>query len=205
MTFSFRRSDIAHNMLLEQLKAYLTTTHELREYMLYLESFPSKAACLIAKDCSEELSLQVLRDAKLEWKVVQTLEADTVASKTLRNNCIYVGFRCYREVMTCLEKAGFQVTAEVVETMEAWNPSFSQSSNLEQIFREMEHALKSGGNPQESLSNLSCVAVRALQRRICDAPDTPNTVQLADAGWCGKCVRGLKERLWSPAAAVPRN
>ena len=200
---TFRRSDVEHQILQEQLMAYLTCTHELREYLLYLQSYPCKAACLIAKDCPSAVQQRLLEEAKQEWLLVQQLESHTQSSKKLHSNCLYVGFRCYREILTCLEKADFQMNQEVRDTVAAWYPCFGQSANLEQVFREMEHAIKQGGAPQDNLSNMACVAVRAMQRRVCAGSGTPATVTLGDADWCGHVVRGLKERLWNPSAAVP--
>ena len=103
-----------------------------------------------------------------------------------------------------LERSNFRLTETAKNTISSWFPSFSQSSNLESIFREMEAAVKKGGAPQDSLANLSCVAVRALERRICCGSEGAETLTLGDADWGGKSVRGLKERLWNPSSATPR-
>ena len=192
-----------HEILQEQFNAFLTLTHELREYMLYLQSFPAKCACLVAPNCPNHLKEDVLKSARCEWEVVQLLESRADTLKVLHTHCLHVKFQCYRELMIVMERDDFRLTDLVASTAAAWFPAFSQSSNLESIFREMEAAVKKGGCPQESLANLSCVAVRALERRICAGSDSVKTVSLAESDWAGKSVRGLKERMWSPAAAIP--
>ena len=183
--------------------AYVTCTHELREYMLYLQSFPCKAACLIAENCPAAVQHRLMEEAKQEWLMVQQLESHAQSCKKLHANCLFIGFRCYREVMSSLEKNNWQMSREIENRLAAWFPAFGQSSNLEQVFRDMEHAIKQGGAPQDSLSNMACVAVRAMQRRVCAGSGTPSTITLGDADWSGHVVRGLKERLWNPSAAVP--
>ena len=203
-SISFRRSEMEHAILKEQLHAYLTCTHELREYMLYLQSYPNRLACLCAPSCPESLQEAVLAGAKREWAIVQQLESGAESLKVLNTHCLHVKFQCYRELMCVLERENFRFTDLVQTTISSWFPSFSQSSNLESIFREMEAAVKKGGAPQDSLANLSCVAVRALERRICCGPESAQTLTLGDSDWHGKSVRGLKERLWNPSSAIPR-
>ena len=193
-----------YEILREQFHAFLTVTHELREYMLYLESFPTRCACLVAPNCTDDLKEDVFKRARAEWEVVQLLESRTESMKLLHTHCLHVKFQTYRELMIVMERENYVSSDLVTSTVAAWFPAFSQSSNLESIFREMEAAVKRGGCPQESLANLSCVAVRALDRRICAHDDSVGTVSLSEADWAGKSVRGLKERMWNPAAAIPR-
>ena len=192
-----------HEILRQQFNAYLTCTHELREYALYLESFPCASACLCAPNCPEHLKESVLEKARLEWSAVQFLESRCASLKALHSHCLHVTFQCYRELMVLLEREGYKATDVVLSTVSSWFPEFSQSANLESIFREMEAAVKRGGCPQDSLANLSCVAVRAMERRICCGPDSVDTVTLEESDWAGKSVRGLKEKMWNPATAVP--
>ena len=203
LQLTFRRSELEHDILQEQFRAYLTCTHELREYLLYLQSFPCRASCLVASGCPEDLKAAVIQSAREEWAVVQQMESQSCSRKVLNAHCLHVNFVFYREIMVVFERENYVCNDLVLETIAAWFPSFSQSSNLESIFRELENAVKKGGCPQESLANLACVAVRAMQRRICQGPDAVGTVQLSEADWSGKTVRGLKEKLWNPAAAVP--
>ncbi|CAE7847116.1 unnamed protein product, partial [Symbiodinium necroappetens] len=88
--------------------------------------------------------------------------------------------------------------------VKAWLPAFGQSSNLENIFRELESAVRKSGPPQDSLTNLACVAVRSLERRICNEKTvTPATPELTERDWEGKEIRALKNRIWHPNSAVP--
>ena len=199
----FRRTEMEHEILREQFNAFLTLTHELREYMLYLQSFPTKCACLVAPNCPDHLKDEVLKAARCEWEVVQLLEGRPDSQKLLHTHCLHVKFQTYRELMVVMERENWTCSDLVASTAGAWFPAFSQSSNLESIFREMEAAVKKGGCPQDSLANLACVAVRALDRRICAGTDSVKTVSLSETDWAGKSVRGLKERMWSPAAAIP--
>ena len=107
--------------------------------------------------------------------------------------------------MGALVKNRFVLTSEVKNTVDAWYPKWCQSSTLENIFREVEQAVKKAGPLQDSMSNMECVAVRALERRILSADNTPETVELSEADWAGKTTRGLKASLWNPAASTPRS
>ena len=205
MMVDFQRCVLQQEVLETQLRTFLTCTHELFQYVLLLRSFPCRAVCLTAPGTTEAVQEATLCAAKEEWCIVQQLEADVVAKQALMQHCSYTSFQCYREIMGALVKNRFVLTSEVKNTVDAWYPKWCQSSTLENIFREVEQAVKKAGPLQDSMSNMECVAVRALERRILSADNTPETVELTEADWAGKTTRGLKASLWNPAASTPRS
>ncbi|CAE6965504.1 unnamed protein product [Symbiodinium sp. CCMP2592] len=204
LCLSFRRDAADYALMIEQLQAYLTACAELLEYCLYLRSFPALAAGLLARDADEKSRGCILDEAKKEWSAVQELEASTAGQQLLRQSAVHTTFQSYREVMCTMEGSGFKWTPSVEEVVRAWHPPFGQSANLEQVFQQMEQSIrKSGVPPDGRLGGLSCVAIRAFLRRVCNDEDTPSTPTLEDGDWEGKQVRALKHRIWNPAAATP--
>ena len=203
MEISFTRPDLENEILAEQLNAFLTCCHELGQYALYLRSFPSKAAILAFQDADASACKNVLSEAELEWKVILHLESSDVTAQMLHETAPHVTFRCYREILGVCEKHSFQDHPEIREVCRSWFPPFSQSSNLEQVFREMEQAARRSSGFRDSLSGLTTVAAKGFLRRVCAAENTPTTVELQPEDWQGKTVRGLKPKMWSPSAATP--
>ena len=193
-----------HEILVEQLLAYLACAHELKEYGLYLQSFPCRAAVLASPHADEMVIGETLAAAKEEWSMILDIESwSAQAKKTLHLNCPHVRFFNYRELMSCMEKNKYEAKPEVRQVAEAWFPPFGQSANLEHVFREMEQAAKRCSGFKDSLSSLMTVAVRGLKRRILDSQDTPRTVELTEEDWHGHSVRALKHKIWSPSSAAP--
>ena len=201
----FSRSDLEQGVLNEQVNAFLTVVFELMEYVLYLRSFPCRCAVLLLQECSEEDKAAVLAAAKEEWEIVLTLESRPGSRTWLHQNCLHTTFQAYRELMLIFERNNYVMGPEIEKAVDAWFPSFSQSANLESVFREMEMSLRRNGFAQDSLPNLGCVAVRALERRICTEASSPKTIRLTEQDWTGKTIRGLKQRMFNPSSMSPCN
>ena len=147
--------------------------------------------------------MKILADAKQEWEVICNMEASTGTRTWLHSHCLYTTFQCYREFFLVCEKHNFHFSEQIRDAALAWNPPFGQSANLESIFREMEACIRKTGCAHDSLPNLGCVAARALERRIAVDNEGPKMVRLSENDWCGKTVRGLKHRMFNPAAVSP--
>ncbi|CAE7031325.1 unnamed protein product [Symbiodinium sp. CCMP2592] len=203
---NFSRDPLTAETLLEQVLAYLACCFELLEYASYLRSFPALSAALLATESTEATRAQVLQEAKAEWSTVLDMEKSTAGQLLLKKHCLFTTFQCYRELHSVCERHGYKFVEQIGEVVKAWYPAFGQSSNLENVFREMEYAVRKSGVPQDDLTNLGCVAVRALGRRICNESEeklTPATPELTEKDWEGKEVRALKHKIWSPTSALP--
>ena len=78
------------------------------------------------------------------------------------------------------------------------------SSNIEHRFGEMSYAIKRSGKPDAgSLATLMAVAVRGLQRRVCQDESSATPLTLQDEDFQGREAHGIKAKLWSPSAALP--
>ena len=192
-----------HEMMTEQLHAYLALSFELFEYCLYLRSFPCRAAALISAQCSEDEKKKCLEEAKEEWRIVCELEASPATKVWLHQSCLFVSWQVYRELMATFESNNWTMSSDIEAALRAWYPAWTQSANIESMFREMECSLRKSGCGKDSLPNLGAVAIRALERRVCCGEDSPRPVKLNDADWSGKTVRGLKNRMFNPAACTP--
>ena len=199
----YSRTDLEQSILHEQMNAYLTAMFELLEYALYLRSFPCTCAQLVLEECSSEDKKKVLAAAKEEWDIIVRMEARPASRTWLHQNCLHVTFQAYRELMLVLERHNFEMCSSIAQAVQAWFPGFSQSANLENIFREMEMCLRKTGFAQDSMPNLGCVAIRALQRRICTDTSSPTTIKLSEHDWSGRTVRGLKHRMFNPSSISP--
>ena len=149
---------------------FLATTQELLEHFRYLRSSPSKAAALIspqADENSEQTKKLVLSQMKSEWELVLRLEGNPASACELHENCRYVSYHCFRELMAVWEKHAWTVHPEALSLTLAWYPEFAWSSNIESLFKEMTTAVKrSGQSDVGSLPNLMAVAIRGLHRRF---------------------------------------
>ena len=200
----FGRSDMDHEMMSEQLHAFLSLSFELFEYCLYLRSFRCRAAQLISANTNETEKSKILQDAKEEWGIVCELEASAPTKVWLHQACLYVSWQSYRELMVTFERSNWTMSSDIAAAVGAWYPAWTQSANIESMFREMECSLRKSGCGKDSLPNLGAVAIRALERRVCSGDeDCPRTIKLNDSDWSCKMVRGLKNRMFNPAAFSP--
>ena len=183
----------------------LSCSHELREYGLYLQQLPAKAAALVSPE-NETAKGRILKEIRHEWTTTLEMESKIAGSNVLRAHCPHVSFQQYREVATKLEQFDFQVTEEVELLILAWYPPFQMSANLEQIFGELQSAIKGSGKSETAaLSSVMACAVRALSRKLCTSQECPQPLALEDDDWAGKVTEALKNRLWSPTSASPCN
>ena len=200
----FSRDEVTAETLVQQVFAYLSCCFELLEYASYHRSFPSLSAALLAPASTEASRAQILQQAKAEWNTVLDMEKTTAGQLLLKRHCLFTTFQSFRELHSVCERHGYKFGEPIREVVKAWLPAFGQSSNLENIFRELESAVRKSGPPQDSLTNLACVAVRSLERRICNEKTvTPATPELTERDWEGKEIRALKNRIWHPNSAVP--
>ena len=197
------RSDLDCNILQEKFNAFLAISCELLEYASYLRHFPCKSAQLILPQCCDEDKRRILEDAKQEWHIICLFEQRPSTRQWLHQNCLYVTYQSYRELMVTCEQNAWTWCSAIEDVIRSWHPSFTQSANLESIFREMEQTVKKTGFAQDSMPNLACVAIRAMERRVCASEFAPKTVKLNDQDWDGRSVRGLKARMFNPASVSP--
>ena len=186
---------------------FLATTQELLEHFRYLRSSPSKAAALIspqADENSEQTKKLVLSQMKSEWELVLRLEGNPASACELHENCRYVSYHCFRELMAVWEKHAWTVHPEALSLTLAWYPEFAWSSNIESLFKEMTTAVKrSGQSDVGSLPNLMAVAIRGLHRRLCIGDESPQALTLEKEDWSGPQVSALKPKIFNPTSAPP--
>ncbi|CAE7779521.1 unnamed protein product, partial [Symbiodinium sp. CCMP2456] len=200
----FSRDEVTAETLVQQVFAYLSCCFELLEYASYHRSFPSLSAALLAPASTEASRAQILQQAKAEWNTILEMEKTTAGQLLLKRHCLFTTFQSFRELHSVCERHGYKFGEPIREVVKAWFPPFGQSSNLENVFRELESAVRKSGPPQDSLTNLACVAVRSLERRICNEKNvTPATPELTERDWEGKEIRALKNRIWHPNSAMP--
>ncbi|CAE7789951.1 unnamed protein product [Symbiodinium sp. CCMP2592] len=201
MQFDFRRSSLDYEVLTEQLNGFLSCCHELQEYVLYLRSFPCRAAALCSAEATSEIRCEILKDAKEEYEMIREIEATASGSSVLKQHALHTTFQVYREIMATMQLHDFKDCKAIQDIVQAWYPRWGQSSSLEQVFREMEQATKRVGHVGNSMSNLTCVAVRAMERRVCCGEECPQTPSLCEKDWEGQVVR-LKEVSWKFAGKL---
>ncbi|CAE7218603.1 unnamed protein product [Symbiodinium sp. CCMP2592] len=196
----FRRGITHEDLLRESFGLYLSTVHELLQYTLYLRSSPHCAAGLISEKDADNGSIKegILTRMKDEWQTVLEMEAKPASAVILTASCHHTRYQHYREIMTCLEKHEFRMTAECKDMVSAWNPAFCQSASLESMFGDMSDAVKrSGRSDCGGLASLHAVGVRSLMHRVCRKPESPKPVELV------KEAVGLKELPYKFAGALP--
>ena len=203
LQFDFRRSSLDYEVLTEQLNGFLSCCHELQEYVLYLRSFPCRAAALCSTEATSETRCEILKAAKEEYEMIREIEATASGSSVLKQHALHTTFQVYREIMATMQLHQFKDCKAIEDIVQAWYPRWGQSSTLEQVFRELEQATKRVGHVGNSMSNLTCVAVRALERRVCSGEQCPETPSLCEKDWEGQVVRNLKDKMWHPTSAPP--
>ncbi|CAE7564021.1 unnamed protein product, partial [Symbiodinium necroappetens] len=202
MDIKFRRSSTFQTVLLECLGMYLAACHELLEFFLYLRSCPNQAAALIAPDADSEMKGRILNEMRAEWQMVVRLESSQVTASDLHDNCRYVCFQSYRELMSVWEKHQWKLHPEALSLTLAWMPEVAWSSNIESLFKEMTSAVRRSGSADVgSLPNLMAVAIRGLHRRLCVGDSTPEPLKLSKEDWAGAQIPALKAKIFSPTSA----
>ena len=203
----FVRQENMYKVLPECLKMFLSMSHELNQYALYLRSSPAQSAGLLSSKADENTKSAILESMCREWKLVLNMESRPQARALLHQHCGYVLYQQYREIMGCLERFGFQLTRDSMELLHAWFPEVPWSANLESVFGEMQHAIRRTGKADVgSLTNLMSVAVRGLERRVfVDPAENPKPLKLDSDDWVGKQTNALKPKMYSPTSAQPCN
>lgn len=174
------------------------------QYTLYLRSAPHCAAALVSGQEADDgqTKQNILKRMKAEWEVVLQMESRPASAVILTASCHHTRYQHYREVMSCLEKHDYVMTAECKLLLSAWNPSFCQSASLESMFGEMSDAVKRAGRADcGSLPNLHAVGVRSLFRRVCKHDGSPKALELQKDDWVGPQAAGVKPKVFSPTSA----
>ncbi|CAE7741926.1 unnamed protein product [Symbiodinium sp. CCMP2456] len=193
LQIGIRRSTLDNEVLKEQVNGFLSCCHELQEYALYLRSFPCRAAAFCSAEATQETRNEILKAAHEEYEMIREIEATAAGSSVLKQHSLHTTFQVYREILATMAMHQFNDCKAIEDIVQAWYPKWGQSSCLEQVFRELEQATKRVGHVENSMPNLTCVAVRALGRRVCGGEDTPATPSLSEKDWEGQVVRNLKE------------
>ena len=183
----------------------LASYHELHEYSLHHILPPMKFGALLVCEDPETMDL-FLKQLQEDWSMVLALESRPESSEMLHNRCRFVLWQQFREVMTCLERYGWQMRDPVRKLIAAWAPEMQSSANLEGIFGDLQSAIRRAGKSDcGSLCNLLSVAIRSLQNRLGNDPSTPEPVVLTPQDFDGAEVAALKPKIWSPSSAPPCN
>ena len=103
----------------------------------------------------------------------------------------------------CLEKNQNTLSPELKSTILAWHPPLQSSSNLENVFGDIESAIRRSSRADAgSLANMMAVAIRGLTHRM-DTEETGQPLVLNQEDFRGPEISGLKNKIWSPASAAP--
>ena len=182
----------------------LACVFELLEYALPHKLSPTKFAALAVCKVPATTS-RLIEELKEEWSTVLTMEASAEAAQLLHSQCRYVLCQNFRELHCCLEKSNQTLSPDMSSTILAWNPPLQSSSNLENVFADMQSAVRRSGKADGgSLANLMAVAIRGLAHRM-DTSDSGQPLMLSSEDFRGAEVAGLKSKMWSPASAAPCN
>ena len=204
LQISFRRSWSALRVLAETVQMALACVFELLEYTLPHKLSPAKFAAL-AVCTNASRTTQLIEELRNEWNAVLDMESKAEAAHLLHSHCRFVLNQSFRELHCCLEKNNNNLTEEVRSTILAWNPPLQSSSNLENVFADMQSAIQRSGKADGgSLANLMAVAIRGLAHRM-DSADSGQPLVLDRQDFGGAEVAGLKTKIWSPASATPCN
>ncbi|CAE7389174.1 unnamed protein product [Symbiodinium necroappetens] len=166
-----------------------------------MRSFPCRAAAFCSTEATSEIREEILKAAEEEYRMIKEIEAAASGASVLKQHGLHTTFQMYREIMATMQLHQFKDCKAIEDIVQAWYPPWGQSSCLEQVFRELEQATKRVGHVGDSMSNLTCVAVRALERRVCSDEQTPVTPSLCEKDWQGQVVRNLKDKMWHPTSA----
>ncbi|CAE6939966.1 unnamed protein product [Symbiodinium sp. CCMP2592] len=158
---------------------------------------------VLKEQATAESRSDLLKAAENEYKLIREIEATASGASVLKQHALHTTFQVYREIMATMQMHNFKDCQAIADMVQAWFPRWGQSANLEQIFREMEQATKRVGHVENSMPNLTCVAVRAMSRRVCCGDECPATPTLSEKDWEGQVVRNLKDKMWHPTSAPP--
>ena len=192
-----RRNVTKQVLLLEHLETTLSLLFEMEGYRRHMLRAPHCTAALLAPG-SEPVQKDLLAALKLEWDMVVRMESQTSTASLLHGLCPYTRFQNYREVMTSLNQAGFELDKTSRDMILAWHPSLSQSANIEDIFNSCEDACRRTKSGAASMPNLSTVAMRGVMKKVCNSEGQARTVQLNSSDFEGPEVQGLKPKLFTP-------
>ncbi|CAE7358907.1 hemA, partial [Symbiodinium sp. CCMP2592] len=201
-----RRPETTEALIWDHWSATLTCLLELSLYGLYLQSPPAKHGALLVdtKESRDDAKVQeeIQQEMKREWDLVLEMEDDAASRNILYKACPWVGYQCFREVPTFLSERAWKLDGAGRELLEAWHPKVGMSANVEDIFASIQDSvLRSSKNNDSAMCNIQCCAIRSFQKRMC-GDDGPSTTDLRSEDFEGASVRGIKPKIWQPAAAA---
>ena len=193
---TMRRPWSSVRVLQEATQMMLACVFELLEYTLPHKLSPAKFAALAVAE-TPSTATRLLEELNEEWNLVLSMEAHHESAQLLHSQCRYVRNQSFRKMHCCLEKNRNTLSPELKSTILAWHPPLQSSSNLENVFGDIESAIRRSSRADAgSLANMMAVAIRGLTHRM-DTEETGQPLVLNPE------ISGLKNKIWSPASAAP--
>ena len=179
------------------------TVFELLQYGLLLQSAHYRAACLLTTDSARcdvpSVQNQVLCALSQEWQLVLKLERTQATQTLIANHCPFVSWQPYRETMSMCELHNFTLCPELRLFLASYHPPMQSSSNIEDIFAELQDAVRrSNKSSSGSLPNMCAVAIRAVHKKIESSSENVKGSELRAEDWEGNAVRALKTSIFQP-------
>ena len=209
---TLRRTPATEQMIEDHLLCTLACVEEMVLYGLYLQSCPSKGAALLVETLEGSREQQVQQriqvEMREEWTMIVLMENNAQHKDLLHKACPFLGYYHVREIYEALAQDGWKLGERSRGVLAAWYPKFGFSSNVEDIFSNIEDSCRRGSkNNTANCSNLQCISIRALNRTVCKndrKEDGPTPVHLSSEDFEGSEVRSLKPKLWKPDSFVSR-
>ena len=191
----------------DHVHATLATAHELSQYASLLQTSHWQTLGLLSADSTRFdmafVKNHVIGKLKIEWTTILQLELNSHASQLLKKFVPYTRWQVYRETMSVLESNKWTLNQEVLDLLLAWWPPVQSSSNVEDVFASLQDSLQRASKSDcGSLANLSCCAIRAVEKRTKNNPALEHLSLLAE-DFEGQEVRGLRPGVFDPASCPP--
>ena len=176
---------------------------ELLQYGLLPQSAHYRAACLLCTTSSRcdvaSVQNQVMRALSEDWQLVLKLENAPSTQTVILHHCPFLCWQPFRETMSMCELHKFTLCPELRLFLAAYHPPMQSSSNIEDIFSELQDAVRrSNKSDNGSLPNMCAVAIRAVQKKVESSSEEVQGSKLRTEDWEGNAVRALKSSIFQP-------
>ena len=203
--------DISHRhapnsvwLLQQHLEACLCTLFELIQYALLPQSAHYSSAALLCPASSRvdlsSVRQRVFAHMRAEWELILQCEGHASSQAILHQHCPYVKWQAFREIQTEAEWSSYTLSAELTELLRAWHPTIQSSSNVEDLFNEIQDCVKRAGKADVgSICNMAAVSIRGCHRKV-EATEGATGVTLRSEDFEGNDIRSLKSNIFRPDA-----
>ena len=200
-----RQLSVKEFLLCEHLGGMLSCIQELLQYRSPLTCAPYICGGLLnphwERMNQQKTTEHILSEAQREWEMIICMESQEDSSNLLQKMTPQCRWQSYRETLTCLEMADWQVTDRVRGILQAYLPKINGSANVEDSFNSMEDCVRrSGKSDSGSLPNMQAVHMRATKKNMCGQRNQGQSIELHAGDFEGAEVRGIRPKLFSPSS-----